>query len=49
MEIGYTDAPFENVSPGCIELLKGMLHKDQNDRWNINDVLAHPWVVEALN
>ena len=49
LEIEYEDEAFQQVNPSCVELLKGMLKKDPNDRWNIFDVLSHPWTTEALS
>ena len=47
LEIMYTDAAFESVNSSCIDLIRGMLEKDQNMRLGIEDVLMHPWLSSA--
>ena len=38
---------FEKVDMTCIDLIKGMLVKDPNERLSIEEVLAHPWLSAA--
>ena len=44
LEISYTDPAFETVDESCIDLIRGMLEKDQTRRLTIDDVLTHPWL-----
>ena len=37
-----------SVSDECIDLLKNMLNRDQAARYDIADVLLHPWVLQKL-
>ena len=39
---------WSGVSAPCIDLLKHMLCKDIEQRYDIADVLLHPWVIESF-
>eukprot|EP00806_Schmidingerella_arcuata_P000006 Macronucleus_1002.p1 GENE.Macronucleus_1002~~Macronucleus_1002.p1 ORF type:complete len:302 (+),score=87.86 Macronucleus_1002:1-906(+) len=43
-EIPFDKPEWQNISPGCIELLSHMLKNDQTRRFSIKQVLTHPWV-----
>ena len=40
---------WSRVSEGCIDLLKHMLSRDIEQRYDIADVLLHPWVAENFH
>lgn len=37
----------EGLSPECVSLIKGMLHKDTTQRLNIKQVKNHPFLTSA--
>ena len=37
------------MSDECIDLLKNMLCKDQEARYDIADVLLHPWIAQSFS
>ena len=40
---------WSTVSDQCIDLLHNMLNKDQEARYDIADVLLHPWVIQKFS
>ena len=45
-KILFENAAFKTVDPSCIDLIRGMLDKDQTTRLGIKEVLQHPWVAQ---
>ena len=45
-KLTYDGPEWSNVNENCIDLLKQMLHKNITERYDIADVLLHPWIVE---
>lgn len=43
LEIPFEGPDWDPISPACIEMLKNMLKKDQTERYNIQDIVTHPW------
>ena len=48
MDLDFKDEIWATVSEDCIDLLKQMLCKEIEERYDIADVLLHPWVVKIL-
>ena len=44
-DLRYGEQNWSNVSETCIDLLKNMLCRDIEARYDIADVLIHPWVI----
>ena len=45
-ELTFDGHIWSQVSDKCIDLLKHMLCKDIDARYDIGDVLLHPWVID---
>ena len=43
-ELLFEGTIWTTVSEECIDLIKNMLCKDQESRYDIADVLLHPWI-----
>ena len=48
-ELTFDGQIWSRVSDECIDLLKQMLCKDIEARYDIADVLLHPWVIENFS
>ena len=44
--LSFRGSRWSQVSDTCIDLLKHMLCRDIEQRYDIADVLLHPWVIE---
>ena len=44
LEISFDHPVWQTVSPQCVSLLRGMLEKNQSNRFDIKQVLHHPWL-----
>ncbi|KAJ4294288.1 Chk1 protein kinase [Kalmusia sp. IMI 367209] len=38
-----TDELWENIPPGLVSLLRGMLKLDPEQRWKLDEIRTHPW------
>ena len=43
-ELTFEEPIWQTVSEASIDLIKNMLNRDQEARYDIADVLLHPWV-----
>ena len=44
----YEEPIWQTVSPSSVDLLKNMLNRDQDARFDIADVITHPWVYQSF-
>ena len=47
-ELLFKGQIWSTVSDKCIDLIRNMLCKDQEARYDIADVLAHPWIAQKF-
>lgn len=45
-ELTFEEPIWQTVSEASIDLIKNMLNRDQEARYDIADVLLHPWVFQ---
>ena len=48
-ELVFDEPIWSNVSEECIDLIKNMLCRDQEARYDIDGVLLHPWVIQKFS
>ena len=48
-DLDFSGEIWATVNHQCIDLLQNMLNKDQDARYDIADVLLHPWVIQKLS
>ena len=49
MDLDFTGEIWATISEPCIDLLRNMLNRDQEARYDIADVLLHPWVIQKFS
>ena len=47
-DIDFSGPIWSTVSDQCIDLIQHMLDRDQEARYDIADVLLHPWVIQKF-
>ncbi len=48
-EVDFPDEDWSKVSPFAKDLVKKMMHKDPNERVNVEQAMHHPWLTRHLN
>lgn len=46
-EVDFSSDEFKSVSEECKDLIRNLLKKDKNERFNVQQALDHPWFANS--